>query len=97
MYATKAFDLLKFGKLFTVLLERSLPAPVVHILYELYISQCIYVRWSNALCKPFSAQNGVRQGGVVSSQMFNLYVDRLLCKFKGCLSYADNIMLVTLG
>ena len=45
----------------------------------------------------FPSKNGVRQGGVVSSQMFNLYVDRLLCKFKGCLSYANNIMLVTLG
>ena len=42
--ATEAFDRLKFGKLFTVLLKKSLPAPVVHILYEMYISQHIYVR-----------------------------------------------------
>ena len=48
----------------------------------MYISQHIYVRWNNSLSKPFSVQNGVRQGGVVSGLMFNIYLDILLCKLK---------------
>ena len=74
----------------------------------MYISQCIYVRWSNSLSKPFSAQNVVRQGSVVSGLMFNIYMylDILLCKLKdkgvgchighmyaGCLAYADITLL----
>ena len=55
----------------------------------------------------FRLDNGVKQGGVISSQLFTLYIDKLLLDLKqssygchigdtftGVLSYADDIILI---
>ena len=46
--------------------------------------------WGNSLSEPFHVNNGVRQGGILSPYLFNVYMDDLSqslnCCKTGCLS-----------
>ena len=66
----------------------------------------VRVMWNSHVSDYFSISNGVKQGGVISPVMFNLYLDSLLISLKqsglgchinetymGALGYADNITL----
>ena len=35
------------------------------------------VRWGNTLCSSFKFGNGVKQGGILSPALFNVYMDKL--------------------
>ena len=35
------------------------------------------IRWGNAYSSPFSVSNGVKQGGILSLILFNVYMDDL--------------------
>ena len=37
----------------------------------------MYVRWSGILSHGFHVANGVRQGGIMSPYLFNIYMDDL--------------------
>ena len=65
------------------------------------------VRWGNSLSDPSHVNNGVRQGGILSPYLFNVYMDDLSqslnCCKTGCLSgeiiinhlmYADDLVLL---
>ena len=64
------------------------------------------VMWNSHVSDYFSISNGVKQGGVISPVLFNLYLDNLLISLKqsglrchingtymGALGYADDITL----
>jgi len=66
------------------------------------------VKWNGVFSYPFSVYCGVRQGGVLSPLLFNIYVDDLIhqleasnygCyvtgKFFGCIMYADDLLVVS--
>ena len=66
------------------------------------------VRWGNSLSDPFHVNNGVRQGGILSPYLFNVYMDDLSqslnCCKTGCwsgeiminhLMYADDLVLLS--
>jgi len=42
------------------------------------------VRWGNAAFDPFHVSNGVRQGGILSPFLFNVYLDELSNRLNGC-------------
>ena len=44
-------------------------------IYSWYCTQQFFVPWGNVLSVPFSASNGVRQGGILSPILFNLYMN----------------------
>jgi hypothetical protein len=82
--ASKAFDRISHCKLFDKLLERKLPMIIVRILYVWYSTQNLYVRWGNTLSTPFYVSNGVRQGGILSPYLFNVYIDDLSKRLLQC-------------
>ena len=65
------------------------------------------IRWGNVMSESFNVSNGVRQGGILSPYLFNVYMDdlslRLQKKYVGCkiankiinhLFYADDLVLL---
>ena len=88
--ASKTFDRVKHSLLFRKLVKCGAPGYIVRILVYWYSHQTMCVRWAGALSSKFSVTNGVRQGGILSPYLFNVYMDDLsgalnLCQ-SGCIS-----------
>ena len=105
--ASKAFDRINHDKLFKKLIDRGIPLYLIRVLVYWYVNQEITVKWGSTLCEPFKVTNGVRQGGILSPLLFNLYMDELSSNLNGCkvgcyvgkficnhLMYADDIVLM---
>ena len=105
--ASKAFDRVKYCKLFRLLQKRKVSPMVLRLLINMYINQELQVRWGTQTSATFSVSNGVKQGGVLSPILFTVYVNELLQKleekrigcrvgnyFAGCLAYADDLTLL---
>ena len=106
--ASKAFDRINHEKLFVKLLDRGAPTFFVRILVFWYAHQTFCVKWDNVLSAPFCVSNGVRQGGILSPMLFNVYMDDLSKKLKECktgcvvgesiinhLIYADDLVIMS--
>ena len=105
--ASKAFDRVNHYKLFHKLINRGVPGYLVRILAFWYSNQTMCVRWGSMISKGFKVTNGVRQGGILSPYLFNIYMDdlsKILGKeYAGCkiasrnlnhLFYADDLVLM---
>jgi len=105
--ASKAFDLVRHDILFKMLISRGIPALVVRLIMDIYKRQLMHCSWLGKTSHYFTATNGVRQGAILSSYCFNIYIDNLLCmleesgigcwvghKYLGALAYADDIILL---
>ena len=105
---SKAFDRINHEKLFTKLLERSVPKNIVRLLIYWYAQQTFQVKWDNAVSIPFHVGNGVRQGGILSPFLFNVYMDDLSRQLNACktgcvvgdnvinhLMYADDLVILS--
>ena len=89
-------------------LNRNVPAYIVRLLVFWYSHQQMFVKWGNVMSSVFTVSNGVRQGGVLSPYLFNVYMDGLsemlnTCR-TGCYSgvskvnhlmYADDLVLMS--
>ena len=75
---------------------------------NLYSQQNHRTSWNGVISTNFSVPNGVRQGGVLSPILFNVYIDELLLRLKqhdfGChigkrfvggLCYADDLTILS--
>ncbi len=106
--ASKAFDRVKYCKLFNELLKRHVSPVILRILLYMYTKQSLRVKWAQHLSSIFTVTNGVKQGGVLSPILFAVYTDGLLRRlsetgagchigshFVGALAYADDITLVS--
>jgi Reverse transcriptase (RNA-dependent DNA polymerase) len=105
--ASKAFDRVRYCKLFDLLIKRNLPACIIRVLVNFYTSNYVRVSWCGVMSDYFHALNGVKQGGVLSPVLFCIYIDNLLValskagvgcfignNFVGALAYADDIVLL---
>ncbi|CAG9124587.1 unnamed protein product [Plutella xylostella] len=105
---SKAFDLVSYDILWQKLSEAEMPPELNNIFKCWYQSQINVVRWSNALSEPYRLECGVRQGGLTSPKLFNLYVNALIKELSetrvGChidnvcinnISYADDMVLLS--
>ena len=72
---SKAFDRVNFWLLFDKLITRSVPLFIVRGLAVWYTHQEICIRWGNGYSSPFSVSNGVKQGGILSPILFNVYME----------------------
>ena len=104
---SKAFDLCKFDKLFTSVLEKGMPPIIVRVLMYMYEEQYAWVRWGDARSATFSIVNGTRQGSIASPDLWSVYMDPLIKQlrelgvgchvggiFMGVLAYADDLVLL---
>ena len=79
---TKAFDRVSIVLLFTKLRERKMNPLVLRCLIYTYCNQKVGINWNGAKSTLFSATNGVKQGGVLSPSLFNVYLNELLSKLR---------------
>jgi hypothetical protein len=92
--ASKAFDRVNHAKLFQKLVQRGTPGYLVRILIYWYSHQTMVVRWDDAISEPFQVSNGVRQGGILSPYLFNVYMDDLSKKLNACSTGCMNGLLL---
>ena len=71
---SKAFDRVKHSILFQKLIDRGVPGYIVRLLIYWYSNQTMCIRWSGKLLEHFGVTNGVRQGGILSPHLFNIYI-----------------------
>ena len=74
---TKAFDRVNHSKMIELLRETGIDDKDLQIKTNMYWKQTVVVRTENRLAKEFIIKKGVRQGCVLSSSLFNLYIERI--------------------
>ena len=105
--ASKAFDRVRHDKLFPYLIERNICPLFLRIIAVMYAQNTAKVKWNSFTSESFPMNNGVKQGGILSLYLFNLYIDPLLINITkskiGChvggkpanvFSYADDIVVL---
>jgi len=104
--ASKAFDRVRYCKLFRLLIDRGLPPCIIRMLICLYTNHKVRVAWNGVHSQYFLATTGVKQGGVLSryficyismdcwSNWQNLAWVASLVLFVGGLAYADDLALL---
>ena len=75
--ASKAFDRINHWKLFRKLINRKIDCTTLRLIIYWYCNQSVCVKWGNCLSSSFTVTNGVRQGGILSPMLFNIYMDGL--------------------
>ena len=75
--ASKAFDNKITGFYLKKLLNRGVLIYLVKVVCYWYQHQSMYVKWGSTLSSKCQVTNGVRQGGVLSPLLFNVYVNEL--------------------
>ncbi|CAF0969983.1 unnamed protein product [Brachionus calyciflorus] len=77
--ACKAFDKLWRDGLFFKLKDK-VSEPIWRILFNYYKHSKIIVKYDNNLSQPITYTEGVKQGGILSSYLFNYFINELLEK-----------------
>ena len=104
--ASKAFDRVNRRKLLLKLESRGVPTYILRLLSNELIGQYTCVRWGSTHSEFFPIGNGVKQGGILSPLLFNVYMDNLSLQLHrqsiGCsvgstvvnhMLYADDVVL----
>ncbi|KAJ2951199.1 hypothetical protein O0L34_g5592 [Tuta absoluta] len=105
---SKAFDTLNYNTLWNKLRNTCVPGQITNLLEYWYNHQDNQVRWRSTLSSSYKLNNGVRQGGLTSPILFNLYINGLIEELSktriGChvggvntnnMSYADDMVLLS--
>ena len=108
--ASKAFDKINYWLLFHKLFDKGFPTFIIKILAFWYTHQKMHLRWGTTTTTPFVVTNGVKQSGISSPMLFNVYMDYLSIKLNQSgiggvigghlinhLCYADNLCLISLS
>ena len=77
MKASKAFDKISHWTLFRKLIDRNVPMYLIKVLCYWYQHKLISVRWGYSISNVFNVTNGVRQSGILSPKLVNIYIDGL--------------------
>ena len=106
---SKAFDCVNHWNFFNVMIERKCPVFIMRLQMFWYRNQRLCIKRDSVLSE-FSVTNGIKQGGILSPKLFNIYVNTLSVSLNekyihvGCcvygkvvnhLYYADDLVLVS--
>ena len=85
MDASKAFDRVEYMKLFKTsarpeVRDRKMCPLVLRLLMSMYINQQIQVKWNSTMSMKSSINNGVKQGGCLSPNLFYVYLNKLILR-----------------
>ncbi len=80
--ASKAFDSMRYDRLFELLYKSKLPPIMIRTIMDMYERQESRVVWNNEYGEYFTSMNGVCQGGIISPLMFTVYMDELIKELK---------------
>ena len=75
---TKAFDSVEHQQLWTVMREMGFPKRIVSLIEALYSEQQSAVRTDSGTTYWFSVSKGVRQGCIMSPQLFSVYTESIM-------------------
>ncbi|KAJ8710817.1 hypothetical protein PYW08_009332 [Mythimna loreyi] len=105
---SKAFDLVRYDILWRKLKCSGVPGELINMFKYWYDHQTNQVKWLGELSDEYRLECGVRQGGLTSPSLFNLYVNGLIDELSkigvGCsidghcinsISYADDMVLLS--
>ena len=76
--ATKAFDKVKYSKLFELLINKNICPHILRLLLNMYLINTAEVSWKGAISTEINVTDGVKQGGVKSPYMFAAYINPLI-------------------
>jgi hypothetical protein len=89
-------------------MRAGLPRVFVDVISNWYQKLSVVVRWNGCDSSPLRVLSGVRQGGILSPILFNLYVNCFLTSLRkcglgchiqgiyiGCIMYADDLLLLS--
>ena len=80
--ASKDFYKVTLLVLFHKLYKKHLCPLTLRVLMNSFCSQKMKIRWNGTYSDTFTICNGVKQGGVLSPHLFNIYLEELLLKLK---------------
>ena len=75
---TKAFDSVEHQQLWTVMREMGFPTRIVSLIEALFSEQQSAVRTDSGTTDWFSVSKGVRQGCIMSPQLFSVYTESIM-------------------
>ena len=104
----KAFDVVDHTILLNKLYEEGINQKLWLIVRELYTGLSAKIKWKSDLSDSFGVFQGVRQGGILSTHFYKVYVNGFLvelrmnslgkyigCVYAGCPACADDVLFMT--
>ena len=104
----KAFDVVDHTILLNKLYEEGINQKIWLIVRELYSGLTAKIKWKSVLGDSFKVFQGVRQGGVISTRFYKVYVNGFMIELRmnslgkwigyiyvGCPACADDVLLIT--
>ena len=75
-----AFDVVSHSSLLRKLYNIGIDGQCWNLIYQLHQGAKSSVKWCGAVSESFAVEQGVRQGGLLSTDLFKVYNNPLLCK-----------------
>ena len=76
--AKSAFDVVRHANLIRKLYHLGIPEQIILLIDSLYRNAVSSVKWNGSTSDPFVIEQGVRQGGTLSADLYKIYINQLL-------------------